>query len=53
MYEASSLGERSLAHSFLVEQGLKIEDDDPTQLALSLNLFESSEEKEQDSQKSQ
>ncbi len=44
LYEACSLGERNLAHSFLLEQGLVIEDDDPTQLALSLNLFDSSEE---------
>ena len=41
LYEASSLGERNLAHSFLLEQGLRVEDDDPTQLALSLNLFNS------------
>ncbi len=58
LYEASSLGERNLAHSFLLEQGLTVEDDDPTQLALSLNLFDSSGEEakesgEEDSQKRQ
>ncbi len=58
LYEASSLGERNLAHSFLQEQGILIEDDDPTQLALSLNLFDSTgknagEGKRKDSQKSQ
>ncbi len=54
LYEASSLGERNLAHSFLLEQGIIVEDDDPTQLALSLKLFNSAEgEGEKDSRKSQ
>ncbi len=46
LYEASSLGERNLAHSFLQEQGILVEDDDPTQLALTLNLFDSTDQNE-------
>ncbi|MFO8010161.1 MAG: tubulin-like doman-containing protein [Dehalococcoidia bacterium] len=37
LYEASSPGERALAHSFLLEQGIMIEDDDPGKLAQAIN----------------
>lgn len=40
LYESSATGERSLAHSFLLEQGLSIEEDDPDQLTSLLASFD-------------
>ncbi|MDY6911376.1 MAG: tubulin-like doman-containing protein [Chloroflexota bacterium] len=40
LYDSSAIGERSLAHSYLLEQGLSIEDDDPTKIALMLDILD-------------
>ncbi len=44
LYEASSEGERNLAHSFLLEQGFRVEDSDPSKLALLLEVLDRSTE---------
>lgn len=38
-YETSSTGERNLAHSFLLEQGITIKEDDPDRLAAMLEAL--------------